>query len=140
LRGSTTFGINDEEVAFDDKTPINYLDEIVSAGSSFRSGTTSKYEVDPFERENDDIKSRFVSSSSEEETDSNEESDEEAEMKQKLNYLKQNSDAFKKDATAPKLLRQGTAVIAKNKKTGDFEMSGWVLKRATTTYMGMANW
>ena len=80
MRGSTTFGINDEEVAFDDKTPINYLDEIVSAGS-FRSGTTSKYEVDPFERENDDIKSRFDSSSSEEEIDSNEESDEEAGMK-----------------------------------------------------------
>ena len=28
-----------------------------------------------------------------------------------------------------------------NKKDdGSFEMSGWVLKKATTTYMGMANW
>ena len=67
MKGSrTNFGINDE-VSSDEKAPINYLDEIVSAGSSFRSGATSKYEVDPFERENDDIKSRFDSSSSEEE-------------------------------------------------------------------------
>ena len=38
-------------------------------------------------------------------------------------------------------MRRQTTIHDKDKKgKGDFEMSGWVLKRATATYMGMANW
>ena len=40
-----------------------------------------------------------------------------------------------------RLSRKQTNILDKDKGgKGQFEMSGWVLKRATTTYMGMANW
>ena len=43
-------------------------EEAVSQGS-FRSNKSSKYEAEPFEREIDDMKSRFDSSSSEEDSE-----------------------------------------------------------------------
>lgn len=41
----------------------------------------------------------------------------------------------------PAISRSKTIVLKKNKRNdGSFEMRGWILKKASSTYMGMANW
>jgi len=37
--------------------------------------------------------------------------------------------------------RRNTVIVADDPRDrGQFEMKGWLLKKATTTYLGMANW
>lgn len=63
--------------------------EEIKSSSSFVSGTTSKskFEVESFLREKDDIKSRFESSS-DDDSESSEDSDEGTDLKGKLAFLK----------------------------------------------------
>lgn len=128
------------------------INEEMGSQGSFRSKSSSKFEAEPFEREPDDVKSRFESDSSAEDSEEKEdleikEAYDKKGLKNKLNFLRsttshfQNMD-FGRNSFMPEApARSKTLVMKTNKKdNGNFEMSGWVLKRATTTYMGMANW
>ena len=64
-----------------------------------------------------------------------------------MNFLRRNTLMFQNFETGRNSIhpepyvRSGTIIKKTNKRDdGAFEMSGWILKRATTTYMGMANW
>jgi len=51
-------------------------EEIVSSSSFARSNKSSKYEVDPYEKDDDDVKSRFDSDTSSSKSSDGSESDE----------------------------------------------------------------
>lgn len=70
-------------------------------------------------------------------------------MIDQIAFLKSNTAAFMQDGHSSsmknlhqaKVNKQKTIVVATNKKNnGHFEMSGWIYKKATSTYLGMANW
>lgn len=120
------------------------------------SKTSSKFEVDEFEEEaqDKDLKSKFDSSSSESD-------DEEiVTAKGKLSFLRRNTTTFKKDEDLDekrsKMTRRNTESTMKKTEgkafaydipdkvkrntEGYYDKKGWILKKATSTYMGMTNW
>ena len=133
--------------------------------SSFLSKGSSKYEVDQFEIEKEDkdlAKSQFESSSS----DSSEDEEEKAQvksLKNKLSFLRKQQNVFSKEEK-PEVRRNTERVVkgtldkkeeSKRRGTlaaydipnklvknteGYYDKKGWILKKATSTYMGMSNW
>jgi len=145
------------------------VEEIRSAGSSqSQTSQHSKYEVESLDQDiggDDKVKSQFDSDS---DSSASEEEEKEPEQK-KLNrtssapvnvlaFLKKSSslqsigresasipESSSKDLEAglerKRTLRSKTIVVRDNKKNdGKFEMCGWILKKASSTYMGMTNW
>jgi hypothetical protein len=79
--------------------PATAINEETVSHSSFRSKASSKFEADPFEREPDDVKSRFDSESSEELSDKEDLEIQEAfkpddGLMKKMNFLRRNTVLF----------------------------------------------
>lgn len=143
--------------------------EVVSS-SSFLSKSSSKYSLDQYEPEAADkeIKSQFDSSSGGSDSDSPTEAaqdgnpaQEEGGLAGKLNFLRRQTLAFikqdaegttrrrtegqaKSKATDKPELKRSATTGAENKSAknseGGHHKQGWILKKATSTYLGMANW
>lgn len=61
-------------------------------------------------------------------------------MKEKLTYLKKQTATFENPQfMRSSTVKSGTQKVERNTQ-GYYDKKGWILKKATSTYMGMSNW